>query len=153
MKKVFARFCAALSAIAAFSLLMASCGHEEPDPTPPTPQTVAVTGVTLSSSSMTLKVGETGTLSYTISPSNATNTNVIWKSNDGSIATIDVSGKVTGVKAGTTTIQVITTDGAKTASSASVLLSLCNVQLVTRWRAAFAPVIREQRLGELMGAA
>ena len=126
MKKVFARFCAALSAIAAFSLLMASCGHEEPDPTPPTPQTVAVTGVTLSSSSMTLKVGETGTLSYTISPSNATNTNVIWKSNDGSIATIDVSGKVTGVKAGTTTIQVITTDGAKTASC-TVTVTASNV--------------------------
>ena len=106
----------AVMAIFAASLSFAGCGHEEPEPTPPTPSTVAVTGVTLSSSTLSLSVGGTATLSYTIQPSNATNQNVIWKSNDGSIATIDVSGKVTAVKAGTTTIQVITTDGAKTAS-------------------------------------
>ena len=106
----------AVMAIFAASLSFAGCGHEEPEPTPPTPSTVAVTGVTLSSSTLSLPVGGTATLSYTIQPSNATNQNVIWKSNDGSIATIDVSGKVTAVKAGTTTIQVITTDGAKTAS-------------------------------------
>ncbi len=106
----------AVMAIFAASLSFAGCGHEEPEPTPPTPSTVAVTGVTLSSSTLSLSVGGTATLSYTIQPSNATNQNVIWKSNDGSIATIDVSGKVTGIKAGTTTIQVITTDGAKTAS-------------------------------------
>lgn len=106
----------AVMAIFAASLLFAGCGHEEPEPTPPTPSTVSVTGVTLSSSTLSLSVGGTATLSYTIQPSNATNQNVIWKSNDGSIATIDVSGKVTGIKAGTTTIQVITTDGAKTAS-------------------------------------
>ena len=49
-------------------------------------------------------------------PSNATNKAVSWKSSDASVASVDNSGKVTAVKAGSATITVTTTDGSKTAT-------------------------------------
>ena len=76
---------------------------------------IAVTSVTLSSNSETIKVGKTVTLVPTISPSNATNKNVTWSSSDTSIATVS-GGTVTGVAAGTATITVRTVDGNKTAT-------------------------------------
>ena len=114
--KQFISMITAVMIIFAAGPVFTGCGHEESDPTPPTPSTIAVTGVSLSSSSMNLTVGAKGTLTYTISPSNATNKNVIWKSDNGDIATVDASGNVTAVKAGTVNISVITTDGAKTAT-------------------------------------
>jgi len=82
------------------------------DPTDPEePDNVAVTDVALNVSSIELVVGGTYQLTATITPNNATNTNVIWISNDTSIATIDANGNVTAVSAGTTVIFVETVDG------------------------------------------
>ena len=78
--------------------------------------TVAVTGVTLNKSTLTLKVGASETLTATIAPADATNKNVTWASSDAAVATVDASGKVTGVAAGTATITVTTEDGGKTAT-------------------------------------
>ena len=64
---------------------------------------VAVSGVTLSQSSLTLKVGDTTTLAATIDPSTATDKTVTWNSSDTSIATVS-GGKITAVKTGTATI-------------------------------------------------
>ena len=47
-----------------------------------------------------LKVGETWSIKAEILPENATNKNVIWKSEDESIATVDQNGKVTAKKEG-----------------------------------------------------
>ena len=117
MKKSIKLIASTLGILVAAGMFFCSCGHEEEQPgPPPEPQKVAVTGVTLSSSSLTLTEGEKATLTYTISPSNATVQNVVWKSSDGTVATIDVSGTVVAVKAGTTTITVTTADGGKTAS-------------------------------------
>ncbi len=82
---------------------------------------VSVTGVTLSPSTMSLKLGQnvTGQLTATISPSNATNKGVTWSSNNTSVATVDQSGKVTAKGVGKATITVKTNDGGRTA--------LCNV--------------------------
>lgn len=80
------------------------------------------TGVSLSSSSMTIKVGDTSTLTATVSPSNASNKGVSWSSSNSSIATVS-AGTVTGVAPGTCTITVTTSDGGYTAT--------CNVTVVS----------------------
>ena len=74
-----------------------------------------VTGVSLDKTSASLTEGETITLTATVNPDNATNKNVSWKSSNSSVASV-VDGKVTALKAGTTTITVTTEDGNKTAT-------------------------------------
>ncbi len=76
---------------------------------------IAVTSVSLSSNSETVKEGKTVTLTATVSPSNATNKAVNWSSSNTSVATVN-GGTVTGVSAGSATITVTTVDGSKTAT-------------------------------------
>ena len=79
---------------------------EEVDSTP-----VAVTGVELDKATATVNVDKTVQLTATVAPSNATNQNVTWSSSDSGIATVNETGKVTGVAVGTATITVTTEDG------------------------------------------
>ena len=81
-----------------------------------TATTVPVSGVSLNKDSTSLYVGDTETLTATITPDNATNKNVTWSSDDTSVATVDTSGLVTAVGAGTATITVTTVDQSKTAT-------------------------------------
>lgn len=78
---------------------------------------VAVTGVTLNKSSLTLTEGESETLVATVKPTNAANKKVTWTSSDETVAKVDANGKVTALKAGTATITVKTVDGNKTATA------------------------------------
>lgn len=79
--------------------------------------TVAATSVSLNKSTSSLKVGASETLAATVLPKTATNTQVTWTSSMPSVATVDrVTGKVTAVMAGSTTITAKTVDGGKTAS-------------------------------------
>ena len=77
---------------------------------------VSVTGVTLNKTSLTLKEKETETLSATVIPFNAYNQKITWSSSDSNVVKVDANGKVTAVKAGKTTITVMTEDGGKTAT-------------------------------------
>ena len=77
--------------------------------------TYKVTGVSLDKTSLNLNPGKEGTLTATITPSNATNQNVTWESSDTKVATVD-NGLVTAVAEGTATITVTTADGGKTAT-------------------------------------
>lgn len=81
-------------------------------------ETVAVTGVTLNETELTLEEGETADLTATIAPENATNKNMTWTSSDPDTATVDENGHVTAKKAGETpaVITVTTEDGGKTAT-------------------------------------
>lgn len=81
----------------------------------PTESDVKVTGVALDKTTGTVKVGGKLQLTATIAPAKATNKNVTWSSSDTSIATVDSSGLVTGIKEGTAQITVKTVDGGKTA--------------------------------------
>ena len=78
---------------------------------------VAVTGVNVSPASAGVKIGLKVSLTATIAPANATNQDVTWSSGNTAVATVDASGVVTGVAAGTSTITVKTVDGTKTATS------------------------------------
>lgn len=84
---------------------------EAPTPTDP----VAVEGVSLKSAT-TITVGGSEKLVPTFTPSNATNKNVTWESNNTDVATVDNDGTVHGVAAGTATITVTTEDGGFTAT-------------------------------------
>ena len=77
--------------------------------------TTHVTGVSLNKTSMSLTSGNTGQLTATVSPSNATDKSVTWSSSSTSVATVSNSGLVTAVGAGTATITATTTDGGYTA--------------------------------------
>lgn len=80
------------------------------------PANVAVTGVSLNKASLELSAGDTETLVATVNPSDATNKNVSWNSNNTGVATVDANGKVTAIAAGNATITVTTADGGKTAT-------------------------------------
>ena len=77
--------------------------------------TVSVTSVSLNKNSLTLDIGETETLTATISPNNATNQNVSWISSNTGVATVS-NGIVSAISSGTSTITVKTVDGNKTAT-------------------------------------
>lgn len=74
-------------------------------------ETVAVTGVTLDKSELTLEAGRTVTLTATVAPADATDKSVTWASSNESVATVSANGKVTAVAEGAATITVKTADG------------------------------------------
>lgn len=80
-----------------------------------TDKVVAVTEVKLDKTTAEMKVGDTLTLTATVTPDNATNKKVTWKSDKTDIADVDANGKVTAKAKGTATITVTTEDGGKTA--------------------------------------
>ena len=72
---------------------------------------VEVSNITLSNSSLELQVGGTKTLTYKITPNNATNNKIYWSTSNSKIATIDKYGTIKAVSVGTTTIKVRTENG------------------------------------------
>ena len=129
MRKLFETFWAAVVVIMLAGIIM-GCDKKEPTPSGGNggnggggSQTVAVTGVSLSKTSLTLAEGGSETLTATVAPTNATNKAVSWKSSDTGVATVDNSGKVTAVKAGSATITVTTSDGSKTATCSVTVTS------------------------------
>lgn len=87
---------------------------------------IPVTGITIAPSSATIKVGKTVTLGATITPSNATDKAVTWAVTSGSTyASVDESGVVTGVAAGTATITATAHDGSGVTQTATVTVEEC----------------------------
>lgn len=77
---------------------------------------VAVTGVTLSKTELSLAIGDSETLLATVAPERATDKSVVWSSSAPRVASVDQSGKVTAKSAGSAVITVKTNDGSFTAS-------------------------------------
>ena len=88
----------------------------DPEPSDPDPGPVEVTGVSLSPSSLSGKVGESATLSAQVSPDNAADKSVRWSSSNESVAKVS-GGTVNFVGAGNATITVTTNSGDKTATA------------------------------------
>ena len=79
-------------------------------------QKISVTGVSLNKTATTIEVGKTEKLTATVTPDNATNKNVTWKSSNEDVATVGTDGTVTVNAVGTADITVTTADGGKTAT-------------------------------------
>jgi|GEM_PF-6210700 len=77
---------------------------------------ISVTGITLSSNTLSMNYKATDALVATVTPDNATNKTVTWKSDNEKVATIDANGSVQAVGRGTAKITATTDDGQKTAS-------------------------------------
>ncbi len=73
--------------------------------------TQPTTGIKASSSKTSVKIGTPKTLKVTVTPSDASNKNVVWTSADTKIATVDEKGVVKGLKKGKVKITARTADG------------------------------------------
>ena len=69
--------------------------------------TTKVEQIALSKTEGVLTVGNSVTITATVTPDNATNATVNWTSSDEKVATVDSNGKVTAVAAGNATIKAI----------------------------------------------
>lgn len=69
--------------------------------------TTNVESVTLDKTEGVLTVGNTVTVTATVTPDTATNASVTWTSSDEAIATVDSEGKITAVAPGTATITAV----------------------------------------------
>lgn len=69
--------------------------------------TTNVESVTLDKAEGILTVGNTVTVTATVTPDTATNASVTWSSSDEAIATVDSEGKITAVAPGTATITAV----------------------------------------------
>lgn len=67
--------------------------------------TTKVEQITLNKTEGVLTVGNSVTITATVTPDNATNTTINWTSSDEKVATVDSNGKVTAVAAGNATIK------------------------------------------------
>lgn len=72
---------------------------------------INVTNVSVSQAAAEIEVGGTLQLTASVYPTNATNRNVNWRSNDNNVATVSSKGLVTAMSAGKATITCIAADG------------------------------------------
>lgn len=86
-----------------------------------TAKEIKVTEITLSETKLALNTSETRTLTATVKPDDATNKNVTWSSDTPAVATVDATGKVTAVAAGTANIKAKAADGSNVESAACVV--------------------------------
>ena len=75
------------------------------------PATIAVTEIQINENPETLEVGASKMLTVTITPNNATNKEITWKTSDESVTTISTTGEVMAEKAGTVDITASTANG------------------------------------------
>ena len=120
--KYFIRKTAVLWVLAAAMLVFSCKGAVKPGE-----RTIAVTGVSLNKTELSLVVGSNETLTATVEPATATNKAVTWKSSKPDIAEVDETGKVTAKQVGTATITVTTKDGGKTATCEVKVLALYSI--------------------------
>ena len=70
-----------------------------------------VSGVNIVEENLEINIKDEYTLNVVINPYTAINKKVSWSSTNSNIATVDVNGKITGIKEGKATITVTTEDG------------------------------------------
>lgn len=96
----------------------------KPEPKPTEPEVVKVSGITLNPDiSLKIEEGNSSKITATVVPSNATNSSVKWVSSSPDVATVDDSGNVTALKAGSTTITCTAVDGSGVSATCHVTVT------------------------------
>lgn len=70
-----------------------------------------VTGITVSAAKTTLEIDESVSLTATITPANASNPTILWRSENAAVASVDATGRATANSAGTAEIRAYAQDG------------------------------------------
>jgi len=94
----------------------------------PTITSIDVTDVVLNYSSAEIQIGETLTLTATISPGNATNKVVSWTSSNPSVVTVDAEGKVLAISLGEATVTVRTQNNNKKSECVVIVSNPTNLE-------------------------
>ena len=81
------------------------------------------TSISLNKSSLTLDKGATETIKATITPNNTTLSFLYWTSDNPIVATVDQSGKITAISAGTAKITAMAIDGSNVSASCKVIVN------------------------------
>jgi len=84
---------------------------------------VKVSKITFATSSINLGVAGSGSVACTIEPSNATNQALVWKSDDETVAVVNSSGIVYGIKPGAAVITATAADGSGASAYYKVVVS------------------------------
>ncbi len=93
-------------------------------------ENVALTGITLNKANTSVAIGATDMLSVVFTPSDATNQELTWKSDDASIATV-ADGVVTGVALGETNIIATSTLDTTLKAICTVTVTPSSGQVIT----------------------
>ena len=114
-----------------------------PTPTPtstPTPTPVVKVSSIIIDSSISVAAGKKQSIGCSVFPDNASNKTVNWSSSNASIATVDSSGIVTGVAAGSTTVTATAADGSGVSASCSVTVTKAATSLTINHTELTVPV-------------
>jgi len=84
---------------------------------------VGATSISISSSATTIQAGNTSQLTATVLPANASNKTVSWSSSNTAYATVNSSGLINAIAAGSVTITATTTDGSNLSAYCAVTVS------------------------------
>lgn len=96
----------------------------KPEQKPTEPEVVKVSGITLNPDiNLKIEEGNSSKITATVVPSNATNSSVKWVSSSPDVATVDDSGNVTALKAGSTTITCTAVDGSGVSATCPVTVT------------------------------
>lgn len=106
--------------VLAFGTLTAACGDKLTLVQPTT--SIGVTGVTVSPQNATINVGTSITLGATVTADATTLKTVVWSSSNSAVATVDQTGKVTGITGGTVTIIATATADSKQSAAAAIVV-------------------------------
>ena len=119
MKQTIRLIAVALTALTAFTFISCEKEDNKKEEPPVVDETVAVTGITLDQTTLSLKEGDQATLTATVVPENATDKTISWKSSDENVATV-TDGVVKALSGGTATITVTANDGSGVSASCAV---------------------------------
>ena len=92
---------------------------------------VAVSKISLSQTAATLIEGEDLTLTAMVTPDDAADKSISWSSSNPSVATVDNTGKVTAVAAGTAIITATANDGSGVSASCEVTVTKPTYVIIT----------------------
>lgn len=96
---------------------------------PVTVTKVIPTELKLSKSTLNIAIKQTYKVNATVTPADAANKSVVWKSSNAKVATVDSKGNIKGIASGSATITATTKDNPKVSKKVAVKVSPKTVKL------------------------